>query len=137
TTATVSGPSPSSPSRALFNNPGTASRSARCSSLYQGLNSASLTAGTSAHTIRSPLPFFAVVDSLMHGPFRGRIVDQAAAESQRKAGRARGPLGVVAMVGRRPPRCWCLGGARRQHFCLPPFHLQLSPTPHPPPPIIT
>src|SRR5262249_60822050 len=94
TTATVSGPSPSSPSRALFNNPGTASRSARCSSLYQGLNSASLTAGTSAHTIRSPLPFFAVVDSLMHGPFRGRIVDQAAAECQREAGRGAGPCAV-------------------------------------------
>src|SRR5215831_14072640 len=34
-------------------------RSARCSSLYQRLNSASLSAGTSAHTMRSPVPFFA------------------------------------------------------------------------------
>src|SRR5690349_5221961 len=34
-------------------------RSARCSSLYQRLKSASLSAGTSAHTISSPVPFFA------------------------------------------------------------------------------
>src|SRR5215510_3675631 len=32
-------------------------RSATCSSLYQRLNSASLSAGISAHTINSPVPF--------------------------------------------------------------------------------
>src|SRR5262245_64565018 len=35
-------------------------RSARCSSLYHLLNSASLSAGTSHHTINSPVPFFLV-----------------------------------------------------------------------------
>src|SRR5262245_11216345 len=35
-----------------------ARRSARCSSLYQRLNSFSLSAGTSHHTIKSPVPFF-------------------------------------------------------------------------------
>src|SRR5262244_4486244 len=46
-------------------------RSARCSSLYQRLNSASLSAGTSAHTINSPVPFRGVAmprlpDFLVH-----------------------------------------------------------------------
>src|SRR5262249_13130786 len=77
-------------------NPGIASRSARCSSLYQRLNSASFSAGTSAHTIRSPVPFFAVVDSLMHGPFPGRIVDQGAAECQRKAAARAAPFALPA-----------------------------------------
>src|SRR5215470_15266303 len=34
-------------------------RSATCSSLYQRLKSASLSAGMSAHTIKRPVPFFA------------------------------------------------------------------------------
>src|SRR5262249_51422288 len=37
--------------------PGTESRSARCSSLYQRLNSASCSAGTSDHTMSSAVPF--------------------------------------------------------------------------------
>src|SRR5215470_3796922 len=40
-------------------------RSARCSSLYQRLNSASLSAGTSAHTIKSPLPFIVAIAVLL------------------------------------------------------------------------
>src|SRR5207237_577760 len=73
-----------------------ASRSARCSSLYQRLNSASLSAGTSAHTISSPVPFFAV----MVGPFRGRIVDQGTPECQRWAP---GAGVIVARIARLPP----------------------------------
>ena len=42
-------------------------RSGRCSSLYQRLNSSSLSAGTSAHTIRSPVPFLAMSPSFRHG----------------------------------------------------------------------
>src|SRR5262245_57141465 len=38
-----------------------------CSSLYQRLKSGSLSAGTSVHTINSPVPFFAA----MAPPFRG------------------------------------------------------------------
>jgi len=49
--------------RAALRKPGTASRSGTCSSLYQRLNSSSLFAGTSAHTIRSPVPFVAIAAS--------------------------------------------------------------------------
>src|ERR1043166_9481306 len=54
-----------------------ASRSARCSSLYQRLKSGSLSAGTSAHTINSPVPLCFAIGVLLS---RGPIVGQPARE---------------------------------------------------------